>query len=236
MRFFTRNCYASKGVTCTMQGRFLLRETGQAHRRDALETKLRNKGGNRSREKHEQDRISETASIKRDKPGLSSIRPKLQLKRQTNKARRLIRRKHRRRQPNMAKIPAPKLRAAIREIAAAREVNQISTRNVLLALIERKGEPWAALWGRDIASGNVRGPAAKLARLLKPFGIAAHTIREPDGSTPKGYKLQHFEDAFSRYLPPKPHLRTPQRRRRMNKGSASDSKNATNQAYQARRL
>ena len=48
MRFFTRNCYASKGVTCTMQGRFLLRETGQAHHRDALETKLRNKGGNRS--------------------------------------------------------------------------------------------------------------------------------------------------------------------------------------------
>ena len=40
-----------------------------------------------------------------------------------------------------------KLQAAIREIAAAREVNQISTRNVLEALIERQGEPWAALWG-----------------------------------------------------------------------------------------
>ena len=74
-----------------------------------------------------------------------------------------------------------KLRAAIREIAAAREVNQISTRKVLLALIERKGEPWPALWGRDIARGNLRGPAAQLARLLKPFGIAAQTIREPDG-------------------------------------------------------
>ena len=99
-----------------------------------------------------------------------------------------------------------KLRAAIREIAAARGVNQISTRNVLLALIERKGEPWAALWERDITRGNVRAAGAQLARLLKPFGIAAHTIREPDGSTPKDYKLQHFEAAFSRYLPPKPHL------------------------------
>ena len=85
-------------------------------------------------------------------------------------------------------------------------MNQISTIAVLKALIERKDEPWAALWERDIASGNVRGPGAGLARYLKPFGIAAHTIREPDGSTPKGYKLQHFEAAFSRYLPPKPHL------------------------------
>jgi Protein of unknown function (DUF3631) len=103
-----------------------------------------------------------------------------------------------------------KLQAAIREIAEAREVNRISTRNVLDALIKRKGEPWAALWERDIARGNVRGPAAQLAQLLKPFGIAPGTIREPDGTTPKGYKLESFKDAFSRYLPPKP-LLTPQR-------------------------
>ena len=54
-----------------------------------------------------------------------------------------------------------KLGAAIREIAEAREVNRISTRNVLEALIKRKGEPWGAWWERDIARGNVRGPAAK---------------------------------------------------------------------------
>ena len=96
--------------------------------------------------------------------------------------------------------------AAFREIFEARAANQISTIAALKALIERKGEPWAALLERDIASGNVRAAGAQLARLLKPFGIAAHTIREPDGSTPKGYKLQHFEAAFSRYLPPKPHL------------------------------
>jgi hypothetical protein len=88
---------------------------------------------------------------------------------------------------------AAQLRAAIREIAAAREVNQISTRKVLLALIERKGEPWPALWGRDIARGNLRGPAAKLARLLQPSGIIPQTIRE-DGTTSKGYKLSSFDD------------------------------------------
>ena len=102
------------------------------------------------------------------------------------------------------------LRAAIREIAAAREVNQISTRKVLLALIERKGEPWAALWGRDIARGNLRGPAAKLARLLKPLDIIPATIREPDGrSTSKGYKLASFDDAFPATCPKD--LRTTQR-------------------------
>ena len=95
-----------------------------------------------------------------------------------NKAHPLIRRKHRRRQANMAKIPATRLLAAIREIFEAREVNRISTRNALDALIQRKGEPWAVLWGRDIAGGNLRGPAAQLAQLLKPFGIIPQTIRE----------------------------------------------------------
>jgi hypothetical protein len=98
-----------------------------------------------------------------------------------------------------------KLPAAFQDFRGG-AANQISTRNVLLALIERKGEPWSALLERDITRGNVRAAGAQLARLLKPFGIAAHTIREPDGSTPKGYKLQHFEAPFSRYLPPKPHL------------------------------
>ncbi len=112
------------------------------------------------------------------------IRPKLvrPLRRQTNKARRLIRRKHRRRQANIAKIPAPSSGQPSAKLPPREKVNQISTRHVLLALIERKGEPWAALWGRDIASGNLRGPAAKLARLLKPFGIIPGTIREADDS------------------------------------------------------
>jgi hypothetical protein len=49
--------------------------------------------------------------------------------------------------------------------------------------------------GRDIARGNLRGPAAKLAHLLQPSGIISQTIRE-DGTTSKGYKLASFDDAF----------------------------------------
>ena len=92
------------------------------------------------------------------------------------------------------------LLAAFREIFEARKVSQISTKNVLLALIERQGDPWGALWARDIARGNLRGPAAKLAQLLKPFGIIPQTIRE-DGTTAKGYKLSSLDDAFPATCP-----------------------------------
>jgi Protein of unknown function (DUF3631) len=39
-----------------------------------------------------------------------------------------------------------------------------------------------------------------LAAMLRPFGIRPHTIRI-GSSTPKGYELKDFEDAFARYLP-----------------------------------
>jgi len=51
------------------------------------------------------------------------------------------------------------------------------------------------------ASSNTRGAGARLARMLKPFGILAHSIRLDDGSTPKGYKRDSFADAWARYLP-----------------------------------
>ncbi len=88
-----------------------------------------------------------------------------------------------------------------------RGTDRISTKDLLKELINRDGDqPWAALWEADVLKDNTRGPAAKLARLLKPFEVIPETIREIDGSTPKGYKRNTFEDAFSRYLPPEsPH-------------------------------
>ena len=95
-----------------------------------------------------------------------------------------------------------KLLAAIREIFETCGADRISTKDMLNALIERENdEPWASWWESDITKGNVRGVAAKLARLLKPFDIIPETIREADGSRPKGYKLASFKDTFSRYLP-----------------------------------
>ena len=96
-----------------------------------------------------------------------------------------------------------KLLAAIRDIFKERGADQIFTSDLLKALIERDGdEPWPMWWEADINKENTRGPAAKLARLLKPFDIIPRTVREENNSTSKGYKLASFEDAFSRYLPP----------------------------------
>jgi hypothetical protein len=47
--------------------------------------------------------------------------------------------------------------------------------------------------------GNVKGPAAKLARMLKRFGIKARTIRLSDNSTLRGYLKADFADAWERY-------------------------------------
>ena len=97
-----------------------------------------------------------------------------------------------------------KLLAAVRDIFQMKQADQIPTMALLKALIERDGdEPWAGWWEAAIEKGSTNGPAANLSRYLRPFGIdRPRTIREEDGSTPKGYKLAWFEDAFSRYLPP----------------------------------
>ena len=65
----------------------------------------------------------------------------------------------------------------------------------------REGEPWAAWWEKDIAAGNTRGPGARLAKLLKSFGIVPRTIRQGN-DIQKGYPLGVFQESFGRYLPP----------------------------------
>ena len=64
-----------------------------------------------------------------------------------------------------------------------------------MALVELEERPWAEY------SGGKSLTKAKLARLLRPFGVVSGTIRLPDGKTPKGYLLDQFTDPWSRYLP-----------------------------------
>jgi Protein of unknown function (DUF3631) len=94
------------------------------------------------------------------------------------------------------------LLCATREIFQAWEPDHIASKDLLDKLVNREDEPWAALWEKDIEAGNTKGPGARLAKFLKPFGIISKTIREPDGSTPKGYAVASFGEAFARYLPP----------------------------------
>jgi hypothetical protein len=63
----------------------------------------------------------------------------------------------------------------------------------LLVLMEER--PWGS-WKH----GKPLTPA-QLARLLKPFGVSSRTIRIEGQGTPRGYLLEDFADAFTRYIP-----------------------------------
>ena len=81
---------------------------------------------------------------------------------------------------------------------------QLPTIQILRNLATREeAEEWTINWPKAVGMGNYQGPAAKMANLLRPYGISAGSIRLPDGSTPKGYRLEVFQDAFVRYLPEK---------------------------------
>jgi len=72
--------------------------------------------------------------------------------------------------------------------------DRLSTERLLELLAEDEEAPWNEWHGRPLTA---RG----LARLLRPFGIRSGTVRLADGATPKGYKREAFEDAWTRYLP-----------------------------------
>jgi Protein of unknown function (DUF3631) len=95
-----------------------------------------------------------------------------------------------------------KLLSAIRDAFNDSETDKLSTQQLLETLVaEETDAPWAAWWEHDLKNNNTRGPAAKLARLLKPYGIRARGIRLADRTTPRGYLRQDFEEAWGRYCP-----------------------------------
>jgi hypothetical protein len=95
-----------------------------------------------------------------------------------------------------------KLLSDIREVFDSHESDKIATQDLLKALVDQETDaPWASWWEADLKNGNIRGPAQKLARLLKPYKIVARVIRLPDDSTPRGYRREDFLEAWKRYLP-----------------------------------
>jgi hypothetical protein len=95
-----------------------------------------------------------------------------------------------------------KLLSATREAFKVTNVDRLSTQHLLEQLMaQESGAPWPGWWEHDLKNGNTRGPAARLARLFKPFGIHARVIRLPDGTTPRGYLREDFEEAWKRYCP-----------------------------------
>ena len=77
----------------------------------------------------------------------------------------------------------------------AKGVDRMSGEELTNYLVGMEGHPWVEWRGEKPLTKN------KLSRLLEPFGIKSDSVRIGP-STPKGYYLRQFEDAFERYIPP----------------------------------
>jgi hypothetical protein len=96
-----------------------------------------------------------------------------------------------------------KLLSATREVFGATIEDRIATRELLEQLVSQDTDaPWASWWEHDLNIGNVKGPGARLAKLLKPYRIKSRPFRSGDGTT-RGYMRDDFLEAWQRYCPPK---------------------------------
>lgn len=77
----------------------------------------------------------------------------------------------------------------------------MTTKSILEEFVARDDGPWAPWWGHDVEAGHYRGPAARLARLLRPFGIEPKQLWL-DGRKERGYEAATFAEAWDRYLSP----------------------------------
>jgi putative DNA primase/helicase len=112
--------------------------------------------------------------------------------------------------------------APVAEMFAAKADVEISSANLIKALIGMEGRPWAEL-------GKSRKPLTTngLARRLKPLAIAPGQIRFSDDDNRKGYRLTQFEEAFTRYLPPEGCSEPKQRNKCDEMGTSSGSATET---------
>jgi putative DNA primase/helicase len=87
------------------------------------------------------------------------------------------------------------LLADIKAVFDDRGADEISTKELIAALIEDEERPWAT-WVR----GNPITPN-HLWRLLRNYHIASEDVR-PNGAHTKGYRRVRFQEAWARYLAP----------------------------------
>jgi Protein of unknown function (DUF3631) len=88
--------------------------------------------------------------------------------------------------------------AGQRDAFAAQQNAQIASADLVEALVAIEGAPWAEFGrsGKPLTQN-------RLARLLKPFGIAPGNIWA-GGKVLKGYRREDFQEAFERYFPSSP--------------------------------
>jgi putative DNA primase/helicase len=83
----------------------------------------------------------------------------------------------------------------LRAIFESRQVDRLASAEIVAALGAMEERPWSE-WknGKPITQ-------RQMASHLSPFGIGSKTIRLSPTETAKGYELEQFSDAFSRYIP-----------------------------------
>jgi len=87
------------------------------------------------------------------------------------------------------------------EAFAGEDTDRLATNRLLELLCARDDGPWAEWWAKHLHDdGQAKVAAARLARLLRPFGIAPKVL-DFEGRKARGYALSAFGDAFGRYLP-----------------------------------
>ncbi|WP_420000459.1 DUF3631 domain-containing protein [Streptomyces boninensis] len=92
-------------------------------------------------------------------------------------------------------VSGARILADIRRVfVAQREIDSLSTEDLLHHLRQDPESPWAE-WGRGGLS------ARDLGAMLREFGIKSSNVRMADGTQRKGYTRAKFLDAWRRYCP-----------------------------------
>lgn len=87
----------------------------------------------------------------------------------------------------------------IHDVFADADAPWLATEVLLGALVDCEAGPAAEWWARALKDGNTKGPAAKLAHKLKPYGIKPGQKKVADKKE-RGYMRGDFDAVFSRYL------------------------------------
>jgi putative DNA primase/helicase len=110
----------------------------------------------------------------------------------------------------------------------------LATGSILAHLVAQDEGPWAKWWEANLAKGEMQGPATRLARLLRPFGIRPGQLWV-DGQNVRGYAREDFTAAgVAPYLEARPAV-PPQGARaaraarpRINAGAGSSGSSTSN--------
>ena len=84
----------------------------------------------------------------------------------------------------------------LRQLFGSKGATRLPTADIVAELTGMDERPWPE-WrhGKPIT-------APQLAVALAPFGVRPTTYRQPAGGTVKGYQRDHFDEAWTWYLPP----------------------------------